>query len=313
MKDQIHRSTVSSNRYIKPKPVHKPSKRLPIYGLTFSFKQEETRIFIDPSNICIKAKEILDMIDSKNEFINLANSDFCIQKNDVFSALQLYADERIPSSETTLTFTKINLNFQQPKRPTNAFILYRSAWGKIVRVMFPEFNNSQVSKLLGAMWKWSSKQLKEKYIQQADMYRKAYKEKYPNHVYNTKKVERSNAIHLLSCKNFGNDCSSWSHQDNMLQLSTTDSFIDDFHITFLSKKVFNSSMLDPSGFQACPNPTVPDIPNNEWEKVCNIISDLLPNSTIEDKFVDNQFWDSFQDANFPQDFLSESMALNQNQ
>nr|AET35404.1 SexP [Syzygites megalocarpus]AET35405.1 SexP [Syzygites megalocarpus]AET35406.1 SexP [Syzygites megalocarpus]AET35407.1 SexP [Syzygites megalocarpus] len=279
MKELNQRTNLLPGRKLKPRPLNTPTKALNVESLVLSHNQEHTEIIVYPSQVHIKAKQLLDMIDNKTESIKLENTEFYLKKDDIFSALQFYVTESIKFCDNDTIPITIDLGFSPPKRPTNAFILYRSTWGKVVRLMFHEFNNSQISKLLGAMWKWSSTKSKQKYIQQAEECRKIYKEKFPNHVYNPRKRNESKKSSVDSYMSFEYNC-----QSSDILYHSNDRIFDNFqsnNFCLNSHQVYN-------------NPIISDISNNEWEKVCNIISEILPNSTVDD----DQLWASFQSSDF---------------
>ena len=62
-----------------------------------------------------------------------------------------------------------------PKRPMSAFLRYAQSRRKIVRDKNPDMNNTDVSRLLGEMWRNSSEEKKAPYVQQELHERAMYK------------------------------------------------------------------------------------------------------------------------------------------
>ncbi|KAK0633697.1 mating-type protein MAT alpha 1-domain-containing protein [Immersiella caudata] len=61
----------------------------------------------------------------------------------------------------------------QPRRPPNAFILYRKDQHPEIKRMYPEIHNNEISILTGSMWKSESEEIRQKYHLRAMAIKKA--------------------------------------------------------------------------------------------------------------------------------------------
>ncbi|ORX99449.1 high mobility group box, partial [Basidiobolus meristosporus CBS 931.73] len=68
-------------------------------------------------------------------------------------------------------------------RPLNPFLLFRREKQAEIFNKYQGISNSQVSQILGQMWKSSSDEEKLVYQRMAEEYRKRHREKYPNYKY----------------------------------------------------------------------------------------------------------------------------------
>ncbi|PHZ09124.1 sex plus protein [Rhizopus microsporus ATCC 52813] len=308
MKQQVEKGPMSPRRLLKPKISDDSSKVLPVDDLLLLQEQGETSILISPSNVRIKAKDILNMIDNRQDFITLPDNDYCILRNDIFSVLHAYGDRQADQHTVELFLMDIDFDVSTSKRPTNAFILYRTAWGKTVRSMFPEFNNSQISKILGAMWKWSGNQVKDKYIQRANEYRKIHKEKYPNFVYSTKRVDKNKQVSATDDHHFECNYADLGLQGSMVnQLVHSGTADDNKSADALGNNFCSNNNY--SGFTQKQNfATVSDISNSEWQKVCDLVLDILSSGIPEDSVIDDQYWDILQNVDLEQSFFYNDWA-----
>jgi len=69
--------------------------------------------------------------------------------------------------------SKVDVN--APKRPMSSFLYYAQKYRQIVKRKNPELCNTEVSKLLGVMWKNAPKEEKQKYIEHEESKRAIYK------------------------------------------------------------------------------------------------------------------------------------------
>jgi transcription factor SOX7/8/10/18 (SOX group E/F) len=83
-------------------------------------------------------------------------------------------------------------------RPPNAFILYSQAMRSAVRQENPTLSNTEVSRLLGKMWKDVPGDLKLGYKQKASKLQEEFKRLHPNYTY--RKARRKRALNELLTK-----------------------------------------------------------------------------------------------------------------
>lgn len=84
-------------------------------------------------------------------------------------------------------------------RPPNAFILYSNAMRSSVRQDNPGLSNTEVSRLLGKMWKEVPNETKQVYKQEASKLQEEFKHQHPNYTY--RKARRKRALNELLTKN----------------------------------------------------------------------------------------------------------------
>ena len=86
-------------------------------------------------------------------------------------------------------------------RPPNAFILYSNAMRSKVRSENPALSNTEVSRLLGTMWKEVSNDIKQQYKQKASSLQDEFKKTNPDYTY--RKARRKRALNELLTKSTG--------------------------------------------------------------------------------------------------------------
>ena len=84
------------------------------------------------------------------------------------------------------------------RRPPNAFILYSQAMRTQVRQENPTLSNTEVSSLLGKMWKEVPNETKLQYKQQAQQLQEAFKKAHPDYTY--RKARKKRALNELLTK-----------------------------------------------------------------------------------------------------------------
>jgi transcription factor SOX7/8/10/18 (SOX group E/F) len=84
------------------------------------------------------------------------------------------------------------------RRPPNAFILYSQAMRTSVRQENPSLSNTEVSRLLGKMWKDVPAEAKLHYKQQATVAQAEFKRVHPDYTY--RKARRKRALNELLTK-----------------------------------------------------------------------------------------------------------------
>jgi transcription factor SOX7/8/10/18 (SOX group E/F) len=83
-------------------------------------------------------------------------------------------------------------------RPPNAFILYSQAMRSTARQQNPSLSNTEVSALLGKMWKEVPSDVKVQYKQKAAVAQEEFKRQHPNYTY--RKARRKRALNELLTK-----------------------------------------------------------------------------------------------------------------
>jgi transcription factor SOX7/8/10/18 (SOX group E/F) len=83
-------------------------------------------------------------------------------------------------------------------RPPNAFILYSQAMRSSVRQENPSLSNTEISGLLGKMWKEVPSDIKMQYKQKASFAQEQFKRDHPNYTY--RKARRKRALNELLTK-----------------------------------------------------------------------------------------------------------------
>ena len=83
-------------------------------------------------------------------------------------------------------------------RPPNAFILYSQAMRTQVRQENPSLSNTEVSRLLGKMWKEVPNEIKLQYKQKAAAMQEEFKREHPDYTY--RKARRKRALNELLTK-----------------------------------------------------------------------------------------------------------------
>jgi hypothetical protein len=83
-------------------------------------------------------------------------------------------------------------------RPPNAFILYSQAMRSVVHQDNPSLSNTEVSRLLGQMWKEVSSEAKLQYKQRAAIAQEEFKREHPDYTY--RKARRKRALNELLTK-----------------------------------------------------------------------------------------------------------------
>jgi transcription factor SOX7/8/10/18 (SOX group E/F) len=84
------------------------------------------------------------------------------------------------------------------RRPPNAFILYSQAMRSSVRQANPTLSNTEVSRLLGKLWKDVPAEVKLQYKQQASKAQEDFKQEHPDYTY--RKARRKRALNELLTK-----------------------------------------------------------------------------------------------------------------
>lgn len=83
-------------------------------------------------------------------------------------------------------------------RPPNAFILFSQAMRSDARQKNPTLSNTEVSKILGKMWKETPNEIKIQYKQKAAQLQDEFKKQHPDYTY--RKARRKRALNELLTK-----------------------------------------------------------------------------------------------------------------
>lgn len=84
------------------------------------------------------------------------------------------------------------------RRPPNAFILYSQSMRSEVQQQNPSLSNTEVSRLLGKMWKEVPSESKNQYKEKAAILQEEFKRQHPNYTY--RKARRKRALNELLTK-----------------------------------------------------------------------------------------------------------------
>ncbi|KAI9354218.1 hypothetical protein BD770DRAFT_460166 [Pilaira anomala] len=296
MKSNIYLKPTPYTRQLKPKSSF-PKKTLPVQNLSFSNDQEgKTLIKIYPSQVSITSQELIDMIKEKKESIQKENST-CILRENILVAIHNFAcDEDTSTSIDQDSTLPAVTQPTEPRRPINAFILYRTALRKRIKALFPSFSNSDISKFTGAMWKAADKSVKDKYIKQAMERRVLHKQMYPDFEYNTKKENVGKMVSNCEEYSFINDnwddyfnwCiqnattgiategARWGGELNSLPAFTNWSSLN----TGVEDEPFNLTNLLGVGFQE----------SNGWKEVCDMVNQFFPEDSNQNTLIDDRLW-----------------------
>jgi hypothetical protein len=299
MKSAFYPKSISLVRKLKPK-LTQPNSALLIQNISFSDDQDgQTFIKIYPSQISISSRDLIEMIETKKESIQLKNN-ACVLREDILLAIHNFpCEEDIQRREDNQNLNTPNTTPpNEPKRPTNAFILYRGALQKKIKTLFPSFNNSDISKFIGAMWKAADKEVKQKYIKQAMECRMIHKQKYPNFEYNIKKENVNNET--PNSKQYSILSDNWdSCFDWYLQNATADTVrngVDAGNDSRYTAVPYTWNNFDSSFSTDLLNPESLQIPvyqeSEEWREVCNIVAEFFPEDSDQNTLIDDKLWTS---------------------
>ncbi|KAI8334215.1 hypothetical protein BC941DRAFT_472800 [Chlamydoabsidia padenii] len=161
---------------------------IPIHKLSVLHTDNSSVLVLCPSKLRITATLFLNKIALKRDFINIDNK-YRVKRQDLLAA----TEKMIMDSDLNLECRSTNQHLDQnpspnsPKRPPNAFMLYSGTLRKKIKRTFPEYDNSDISKFLGIMWRSANDNIKQKFIEQACVERQRHKMQYPNFEYNSRK------------------------------------------------------------------------------------------------------------------------------
>ncbi|KAI9251683.1 hypothetical protein EDC94DRAFT_288075 [Helicostylum pulchrum] len=289
MKNSLYSKSTPFIRQLKPK-LSLPKKTLPIQNLSFSNDLEgKTLIKIYPSQVLITSQELIEMIEEKKESIQVEKS-ACVLRENILVAIQNFAceeDTSVPISQDSV------LPNVEPRRPTNAFILYRTALRKKIKSLFPSFSNNDISKFTGAMWKAADKEVKDKYIKQATECRILHKQMYPDFEYNTKKEISEKAVTYGEDYPFTSD--NWDEYFNWCMQNVTTGIVTD------ETQPLDGTNLMPNYMDWNNLNITREVPfgsllgegyheNNEWKEVCNMVNQFFPEDSGQNTVIDEKLW-----------------------
>jgi len=109
--------------------------------------------------------------------------------------------------------SKVDVN--APKRPMSSFLYYAQKYRQIIKTQNPQLCNTEVSKLLGVMWKNAPKEEKQKYIEHEEVKRAIYKSailEWHKKQEEVSLIPEHHQEHALD--NSGRDPFPYSHQNN---------------------------------------------------------------------------------------------------
>ncbi|KAL8961565.1 MAG: hypothetical protein Q9193_001903 [Seirophora villosa] len=77
------------------------------------------------------------------------------------------------------------------KRPSNSFMLYRSAYGDRVKALYPQNNHQIISRICGASWKMETPDIKEKFKEYYEMEKENHAKAHPTYKFSPAKTSPS--------------------------------------------------------------------------------------------------------------------------
>ncbi|KAL0078150.1 sex plus [Phycomyces blakesleeanus] len=240
------------------------------------------------------------MVDEKRDYITV-NTGSSVERKDLFSAAESLLRKQMctESSSTGVSISKGQENPYQaspeqvPKRPSNAFMIYSATLRKRIKTTFPEYNNSDISKLLGAMWKNAGAEVKKEYMEKANEVREWHKERYPDYEYNSRKQSTKERDSMprtdFSNQDFITADDEWIRQLNDLlsqnpMTALHGSSQENFAIDYTSTPYFISS---PSN-----DISLGDLKLEEWQDFCNNWTEH-DSRYLDQNFLDESFWARF--------------------
>ncbi|CAO3615025.1 unnamed protein product [Cunninghamella blakesleeana] len=186
----------STHFYRKILPLEKQTI-IPIYKLSIYYKNRKSFIRLHPSKIHMQSSYLLSFLDSTSEniTIDLNNS---IKRQDLLSATEKMIMDGNDGCDSCYN-VKIDLQNEKRKKPLNAFLIYSNSLRRKIRRKFPEYSNSDVSKLLGIMWRTASEEIKEKFFQLANEEKQRFKQQqHFSHENTLKKQESGTAENMVT-------------------------------------------------------------------------------------------------------------------
>ncbi|KAI9014571.1 sex plus [Phycomyces nitens] len=293
---QVHH--LPYQRPIKPRLQLAPT--LSVQQISVIYIKGKTALRIYPSQAFVYARDLITMVDEKRDYITV-NTGSSVERKDLFSAAEcllrkeIYPDNSSKDEPMSTAQDKIFRTSpeQMPKRPSNAFMIYSSTLRKRIKSTFPEYTNSDISKLLGAMWKNAGSDVKKEYMEKANEVREWHKERYPDYEYNSRKTPkgRDSLIRMdLPCTNFMASEDEWIGQLNALlsQNSATSLLTgtqEDIAIDFSFLPGFYSP---PSNEMASG-----DLKIEEWKNMYNGVTDFDLRYSDQNVLLDESFWARF--------------------
>ena len=110
---------------------------------------------------------------------------------------QQWSQQPAAAADPTMTLENES-ETDNARRPPNAFILYSQAMRSAVRQENPSLSNTEVSSLLGKMWKEVPSDVKMQYKQRAAQAQEEFKRQHPDYTY--RKARRKRALNELLTK-----------------------------------------------------------------------------------------------------------------
>nr|ACH92695.1 high mobility group domain protein [Mucor circinelloides] len=306
MKSRIHRKRILPIRPLKPKSML-PMHNLQIQSLSFHHHPNGTTYMtINPDLVTLDSKELISVLEEKRDRIEAGNNGYFFVR-DILTAIHRHPtkSDNTEASRNGDINNHHNSNLKEPKRPANAFICYNIALRKKVKTLFPNYSNSDVSKIVGGMWKSVGKSEKDEYIKQAVQCRKQHKEKFPNFEYNIKREAAFNyegysdlqtandwENYLDWCiQNFTNESSVGALQySNELVINPTSAQMQ----TSVMDPQFECAKLDNISSQNLQM-------SSEWNEVCHMVSRFFPGASDQNETMDEQFWRSLDNLDLLND------------
>lgn len=303
MKNRIRRNRILNTRPLKPKSML-PMQNLTIQSLSFNQDTNGiTFVIINPDHITLNSRELISMIEEKRDRIDAGSNGYILGK-DILTAIHNHStkSDKTKASRNDSHNDYHTLKIEEPKRPSNAFILYNNALRKKVKSLFPCYSNSDVSKIVGGMWKSVGNSEKNKYIKQAIECRKLHKERYPNFEYNIKREAEIDCTRFpaLQMANNWENYFDWCFQNSMTESSAGVLQYNNDPLIHQSSSFWPNSVIQSDSNCAESNVILSEDfqMSGEWNEICQMVSRFFPGESDQNTLMDEQFWNSLDNFNF---------------
>lgn len=273
----------------------------PIHKLTVFHTDKTSFLVLSPGKLRISATLFLSKIIGKGDFINI-DLNHRVKRQDLLVAAESMIME-MDNNNDKRSLNQLNDQKISPKRPPNAFMLYSSTLRKRIKRTFPEYDNSNISKFLGIMWRSASSSIKQKFIKMAYEERQRHKMHYPDFEYNSAKAMTSSATAFPHAQENITENDEWIREIQQFVQQTEDfetvsyptlakmeseaiELINSFSTDF----DYEDSQLTSTEHQWLPShhwincDTTDDMDARNWRDMCNSISLVYPEGP-EDNLV----------------------------
>ncbi|ORZ15262.1 hypothetical protein BCR42DRAFT_416748 [Absidia repens] len=282
--------------YRKIKSSKSLSTLFPIHKLSVHYTADTSFLTLNPSKISISATVFLTLISGNREFAKI-NSSHRVKRKDLLLATEsmiMEIDSKYDNQGVKNSADQ-NTMMTTPKRPPNAFMLYSSSLRKTIKRTFPEYDNSDISKFLGIMWRSANNNIKQKFIQQAYEERQRHKMQYPDFEYNMPKNLSISGMSLQGGSENIQDDGAWFEEIQQF-IQQTENFGDTPYSSLdkmekdaieLLNSISDDNEPNNNNFECLPNlqwinfSPMEEMDTNSWRDMCNSVSLLFPEGSDE--------------------------------